>query len=149
MVVVANTVEVVLRHFHRCRYRSSPMWFFFRGVLVSWSLAMVERSGYEDLCGLSHWSVIPYTHGRTGLYCPILPCLSEPEPYLFSADREVASTRAFYSSRLGSYNESRGPTGGLRAGKTLCCRVQRIGVANDVLYGVSSVESSCLIALLH
>jgi hypothetical protein len=23
-----RTVEVVLRHFHRCRYRSSPLWFF-------------------------------------------------------------------------------------------------------------------------
>jgi hypothetical protein len=22
-------VEVVLRHFHRCRYRSSPLWFFY------------------------------------------------------------------------------------------------------------------------
>jgi hypothetical protein len=24
----APNVEVVLRHFHRCRYRSSPLWFF-------------------------------------------------------------------------------------------------------------------------
>jgi hypothetical protein len=29
-------VEVVLRHFHRCHYRSSPLWFFYwRGL---WSL---------------------------------------------------------------------------------------------------------------
>jgi hypothetical protein len=44
--------------------------------------------------------------------------------------------RAFYSSRSGSYNESRGPTGGLGADKTLCCRVQQLGVANDVFNGV-------------
>jgi hypothetical protein len=25
---VNPSVEVVLRHFHRCRYRSSPLWFF-------------------------------------------------------------------------------------------------------------------------
>jgi hypothetical protein len=24
----APNVELVLRHFHRCRYRSSPLWFF-------------------------------------------------------------------------------------------------------------------------
>jgi hypothetical protein len=29
-----------------------------------------------------------------------------------------------------------GPTGGLGAGKNLCCRAQRIGVANDVFNGV-------------
>jgi hypothetical protein len=34
---------------------------------------------------------------------------------------EMTSTRAFYSSRSDSYNESQGPIGGLRAGKTLCC----------------------------
>jgi hypothetical protein len=29
----ALNVEVVLRHFHQCRYRSSPMWFFYwRGL---------------------------------------------------------------------------------------------------------------------
>jgi hypothetical protein len=29
----APNVEVVLRHFHRCRYRSSPLWFFYwRGL---------------------------------------------------------------------------------------------------------------------
>jgi hypothetical protein len=36
-----------------------------------------------------------------------------------------------------------------QAGQTLCCRAQRLGVANDVFNGVSSVESSYLIALLH
>jgi hypothetical protein len=24
----APNVEVILRHFHRCRYRSNPLWFF-------------------------------------------------------------------------------------------------------------------------
>jgi hypothetical protein len=35
---------------------------------------------------------------------------------------EVTSIRAFCSSRSDSYNESQGPTGGLRTSKTLCCR---------------------------
>jgi hypothetical protein len=47
-------------------------------ALISWSLAMDERCGYEDLCGLGHRSVIPYVHGRTKLYCSSLPCLSLP-----------------------------------------------------------------------
>jgi hypothetical protein len=38
------------------------------GVLVSWSLAMDECSGHEDLCGLGRQSVIPYVHGRMELY---------------------------------------------------------------------------------
>jgi hypothetical protein len=114
-------------------------------ALASWSLAVDKRGGHEDLRGLGRWSVIPYVHGRTELYCSSLPCLS---PF-FSDPHEVASTRAFYISRLGSYNESQGSTGGLRVGKTLCCRAQRLGVANDVFYGVNSVKSSCLIALLY
>jgi hypothetical protein len=39
------------------------------GALVSWSLAMDERGGHEDLCGSGRWSVIPYVHGTTELYC--------------------------------------------------------------------------------
>jgi hypothetical protein len=64
-----------------------------------------ERGGHEDLRGLDHRSVIPYVHGRTGLYCSSLPCLYEPEPFS-SNPCEVASARAFYSSRSDSYNES-------------------------------------------
>jgi hypothetical protein len=52
------------------------------GDLVSWSLAMNERGGHEDLCSVDRQSVIPYVHGRTGLYCSSLPCLCEPEPCL-------------------------------------------------------------------
>jgi hypothetical protein len=62
---------------------------------------------------------------------------------------ELASTRAFYSSRSDSYNESQGPTYGLVVGQTLCCRAQQLGVPNDILYAASSVELSYLIALLH
>jgi hypothetical protein len=47
-------------------------------VLVSWSLAMDERGGYEDLCGSDRRSVIPYVYRRTELYCSSLPCLSLP-----------------------------------------------------------------------
>jgi hypothetical protein len=39
------------------------------GVLVSWSLAMDERDGHEDLYGSDWLSVISYVHGRTELYC--------------------------------------------------------------------------------
>jgi hypothetical protein len=47
-------------------------------ALISWSLAMDERGGHEDLCGSGRRSVIPYVHGRTELYCSSLPCLSLP-----------------------------------------------------------------------
>jgi hypothetical protein len=52
-------------------------------ALVSWSLAIDERSRHEDLHGLDHRSVIPYVHGRTELYCSSLPYLCEPEPFSF------------------------------------------------------------------
>jgi hypothetical protein len=45
--------------------------------LVSWSLAMDERGGHEDLRGLGRQSVIPYVHGRTELYL-VKSALSEP-----------------------------------------------------------------------
>jgi hypothetical protein len=79
------SVEVVLRHFHRCRYRSIPLWFFcWRRFLASWLLAMDEHSGLEDLRGLGRRSVIPYIHRRTELYCS---SLYELEPSLFSPPR--------------------------------------------------------------
>jgi hypothetical protein len=81
------------------------------------------------------------------------PCPCEPEPFfltdLYVDPYEVTSIWAFYSSRSDSYNESWGLTGGIGAGKTLCCRAQWLGVVNDILHDVSSVESSCFIALLH
>jgi hypothetical protein len=46
------------------------------GALVSWSLAMDECGGHEDLPGSGRRSVIPYLHGTTELYCSGLPCLS-------------------------------------------------------------------------
>jgi hypothetical protein len=39
------------------------------GVLVSLSLAMDECSDHGDLRGSGHWSIIPYVHERTELYC--------------------------------------------------------------------------------
>jgi hypothetical protein len=39
------------------------------GALVPWSLAMDERSGHEDLHGSGRWSIIPYVHETTELYC--------------------------------------------------------------------------------
>jgi hypothetical protein len=42
-----------------------------------------------------------------------------PEPFLFFDVCEEVSTRSFYSLRLGSYNETRGPTGGPEVVETL------------------------------
>jgi hypothetical protein len=43
--------------------------FLLESALVTWSLAMNERGGYEDLHGSGRWNLIPYIHGRTELYC--------------------------------------------------------------------------------
>jgi hypothetical protein len=82
------------------------MVFLLERVLVSWSLAIDEHGGYEDLCDSDHRSVIPYVHGRTGLYCSSMPYLCEPESFFSPAPSKVAPARAFYSSRSDSYNES-------------------------------------------
>jgi hypothetical protein len=89
--------------------------------LVSWSLGIDERGGHEDLRGSGRQSIIPYVHGRMELYCSSLPCLCEPEPFsdLDRPPREVASARAFYSSRSGSYIETWGTTGGTEVVETL------------------------------
>jgi hypothetical protein len=42
-------------------------------ALTSWSLAMDEHGGHEDLRGSSHQRIIPYVHGRTELYYSSLP----------------------------------------------------------------------------
>jgi hypothetical protein len=57
------------------------MVFLLERVLVSWSLAIDEHGGYEDLCDSDHRSVIPYVHGRTGLYCSSMSYLCEPESF--------------------------------------------------------------------
>jgi hypothetical protein len=69
---------------------------------------MDGRGGHEDLHGSDRRSVILYVHGRTELYCS---SLYEPEPFIFFNPCEEVSTRSFYSSRMGSYNETRDPTG--------------------------------------
>jgi hypothetical protein len=52
-------------------------------VLISWSLAIDECDGYEDLCGSDRRSIIPYVNERTELYCSSLSYLCEPEPFSF------------------------------------------------------------------
>jgi hypothetical protein len=47
-------------------------------ALVSWSVAMDERGGHEDLRGSGRRNVISYVHGRTELYCSNLSCLGLP-----------------------------------------------------------------------
>jgi hypothetical protein len=39
-------------------------------ALVSWSLAIDECGGHQDLRGSGHRSVTPYVHRRIELYCP-------------------------------------------------------------------------------
>jgi hypothetical protein len=91
---------------------------------------MEEHGGNEDLCASGRQSVIPYVHGRVCCIAVCVHCSSHelnlPRRAL-SGLRGVkrtclvlASIRAFYSSRPDNYNETQGPTGGPRAGKTLC-----------------------------
>jgi hypothetical protein len=69
----APNVEVVLRHFHRCRYRSSTaVVLLLEGLRSLEELAIREYGGHEDLRGSGRWSVIPYVHGRMELYCCVL-----------------------------------------------------------------------------
>jgi hypothetical protein len=82
---------------------------------VSWSLAMDECGEHEDLCGSGRRSIISYIHGGTELYCSS----QYPELFPFLTLREEVSIRSFYSSRSGSYNETRGPTGGSEVVETL------------------------------
>jgi hypothetical protein len=82
---------------------------------------MKEHGGHEDLRGLGHQSVIPYVHGEWELYYSVqfkrwLGSFRVGVPSLLI----LAFSRAFYSSRAGSYNETQGPTGDPGAGKTLC-----------------------------
>jgi hypothetical protein len=48
------------------------------GALVSWSLAMDERGGHEDLCGSGRRNVIPYVHERTRVVLLKHPLLGMP-----------------------------------------------------------------------
>jgi hypothetical protein len=68
-------------------------------ALVSWSLAINEHDGHEDLRGSGRRSVIPYVHGRTKvvLFKSVLsePAFSSvhvkrrlPEPFI-AQDRPV------------------------------------------------------------
>jgi hypothetical protein len=86
-------------------------------VLASWSLALDEHGGHQDLCGSGHRSVMSYVYGRTVLYCSSLSCLCEPET--FFQPFELVSTWSFYSLRSGNYIETRGPTDGSKVVETL------------------------------
>jgi hypothetical protein len=58
-----EVVEVVLRHFHRCRYWSSTdVVLLLEGHRSLGELAIREYGGHEDLRGSARWSVIPYVH---------------------------------------------------------------------------------------
>jgi hypothetical protein len=60
----AYIVEVVLRHFHRCRYMSSTaVVLLLKGLRSHKVLVIREHGGHEDLRGSGHRNVIPYIHG--------------------------------------------------------------------------------------
>jgi hypothetical protein len=60
----APNVEVVLRHFHQCRYRSSTaVVLLLEGLRSHEELAIREYGGHKDLHGSGRRSVIPYVHG--------------------------------------------------------------------------------------
>jgi hypothetical protein len=73
------------------------------GALVSWSLAMDERGGHEDLHGSDRWSVIPCVHGRTELYCS---SLYEPDPFLFLTLWKWCLPRHFIAQDRVVYNKT-------------------------------------------
>jgi hypothetical protein len=87
---------------------------------------MNDCGEHQDLRGSGHWSVTPYIHRRMGIVLLCMHCssceLNLPELGLRATTLILVSTRAFYSSRLGSYNENQDSTGGPRARKTLCDR---------------------------
>jgi hypothetical protein len=57
-------VKVVLRHFHRCRYRSSTAVVFLLERLRSHKVLVIrEYGGHKDLRSSVRQSVIPYVHG--------------------------------------------------------------------------------------
>jgi hypothetical protein len=60
----APNVEVVLRHFHRCRHWSSTaMVLLLEGLRSHKVLVIREYGGHEGLRGSGRRSVIPYVHG--------------------------------------------------------------------------------------
>jgi hypothetical protein len=60
----APNVEVVLRHFHRCRYWSSTaVVLLLEGHRSLGELAIRKYGGHEDLRGSGRRSVTPYVHG--------------------------------------------------------------------------------------
>jgi hypothetical protein len=59
----APNVEVVLRHFHQCHYRSSTaVVLLLEGHRSLGELAIREYGGHDDLRGSGRQSVIPYVH---------------------------------------------------------------------------------------
>jgi hypothetical protein len=82
--------------------------------LASWSLALDEHSGHEDLRGSGRQNIIPYVHRRTELYCS---SIYEPEPFIFSTPSKWRLPEPFIAQGRVVYNESQGPTCGPEAGK--------------------------------
>jgi hypothetical protein len=57
-------IDVVLRHFHRCRsWSSTAVVLLLEGHRSLRELVIREYGGHEDLCGSGRRSIIPYVHG--------------------------------------------------------------------------------------
>jgi hypothetical protein len=67
------------------------MIFLLERALVSWSLAMDEHGGHEDLRCSNRQSVISYVHGRTGVVL-LKHVLSEPAFSSAGLDRPIFLT---------------------------------------------------------
>jgi hypothetical protein len=94
---------------------------------------MDEHGEHQDLCGLCHWSIIPYVHGRDE--CCITVCMLKSRlslPVVGLARRESCVelefqracldpllAQSFYTSRPGSYIVTRCPIGGPEVVETL------------------------------
>jgi hypothetical protein len=113
---------VVVWYFHRCSYRSNPLWFFYWKGAISLLVVSYRWTRWTRRFiwfGLPDRNIIRPRKNGVVLLKPDIVRVSLS---IFSDPLKVASTQAFYSSSLDSYNESQGPTGGLGVGKTLCCR---------------------------
>jgi hypothetical protein len=82
-----QNIEVVLRYFHRHRYKSSLLWF------ICWRWLRYLKQGVEeyvrddDLCGSGRRKVTPYVHGAilccivvVSLKVSVMPLIAQVQP---------------------------------------------------------------------
>jgi hypothetical protein len=109
-------IKVVIRHFYRCCYRSSLLWFFcYRGFGL-----LVTSYGWTQWTQRFIWFGQPERNTlRPQKNWVVLLEHALPEPAFFVRPCDVMPARAFYISRSDNYIETRGPTGGPDVVETL------------------------------